>query len=89
MQLAPTTLLAAIAALAAVLVLILLMGRAARASGLGRHGGGQRLRVQDSLALDRTRRLLVVRCDGRDLLLLTDGSDAVIGWLPPPMGPEP
>ena len=80
----PTTILLALAALVAVLGLVLLAGRAARATGLGRLAKGQRLILREALALDRTRRLQLVTCDGRDLLLLTGGgADVVIGWLPP------
>ena len=83
MLLSPTAILAALAALCAVLGLVLLGARAARASGLGQVGAGRRLILQEALALDRDRRLHVVRCDGQDLLLLTGGgSDLVVGWLP-------
>ena len=69
-------------ALGAVLLLVWMAGRAARAGGLTRQGGGKRLAIQESVALDRARRLVVVRCDGRDLLLLTGGgADQVVGWL--------
>ena len=44
--------------------------------------GDGRLAVIQSLALDPRRRLLLVRCDGRDLLLLTGGpQDMPLGWL--------
>ncbi len=77
------TILAALAALGAVLGLILLAGRAAKATGLGRHLAGQRLIPRESVTLDRARTLRIVSCDGRDLLLLTGGtSDLVVGWLP-------
>lgn len=83
MQLAPTTLLLAAASLAAVLGLVLLAARAARATGFGRAGPGQRLILRETLALDRARRLVLVQCDGRDLLLVIGGgTDAVVGWLP-------
>lgn len=73
-------------ALAAVLGLIWLAARAARLSGLApRAGGGRRLGLGETLALDSRRRLHLIRCDGRELLLLTGGStDAVIGWLSRP-----
>jgi flagellar protein FliO/FliZ len=76
--------LTAAAALAAVIGLVLLGGRLLRAGGLGSATTpGRRLRVQESLALDARRRLVLVRCDGRDLLLLTGGAqDQVVGWLP-------
>lgn len=75
----------AAAALAGVVALLLLLGRAARAFGLGGaapRGGPRRLVLQDSLAIDPKRRLVLVRCDGRDVLLLTGGgADQVVGWL--------
>src|SRR4051812_5618474 len=73
----------AIAALAAVVGLVLLAGRAARATGFARLAVSKRLVLRDSLALDRTRVLRIVACDGRDLLLLVGGNaDIVVGWLP-------
>ena len=79
----------AAAALAAVLLLIWLASRAYRA-GSGPPRAGRRLAVQEALALDPRRRLLLLRCDGREVLLLTGGGqDAVIGWLPPAPGPAP
>jgi len=75
--------LTAAAALIGVLGLILLAARLARGAGLAPRGGGGRLRLEESLALDARRRLLLVRCDGRALLLLTGGAqDQVVGWLP-------
>lgn len=78
--------LSALAALAAVVALVLLAARLARRTGLAlpRPGSGtRRLIVQDTLALDRARRLHLVRCDGRDLLIMTGGQgDIVVGWLP-------
>jgi flagellar protein FliO/FliZ len=77
------TILTALAALAAVLALIWLASRAARWGGLApRPTGGRRLVVQDTLALDARRRLTLVRCDDRTVLLLTGGAkDLVVGWL--------
>lgn len=75
----------AIAALAGVVGLVLLAGRAARATGFARFASSSRLVLRDSLALDRTRSLRVVSCDGRELLLLIGGpADVVVGWLPSP-----
>ncbi len=83
MQVSATTIFAALAALAVVVCLVLLAGRAARATGLGRLATSQRLIVRESLALDRARRLQLISCDGRELLLLTGGStDVVVGWIP-------
>ena len=79
-----TSVFTAVAALAAVLLLILLAGRLARMTRFARPGGaaGTRLRLQDSLVLDPRRRLLLVQCDGRSVLLLTGPTDRVVGWLP-------
>lgn len=78
-----TTILTSFAALAAVLALVLLAGRAARATNFARLRPSQRLAVRESVALDRTRSLRIVSCDGRELLLLVGGgADLVIGWLP-------
>ncbi|MGI4941300.1 MAG: hypothetical protein ACRYHQ_12210 [Janthinobacterium lividum] len=75
--------LTAFGALAVVLGLVWLGARGVRAAGLARPGGGRRLQLREALALDRTRRLHLVACDGRDLLLLTGGgADVVVAWLP-------
>ncbi|GGJ00692.1 flagellar biosynthetic protein FliO [Neoroseomonas lacus] len=82
MTMDPTTWITAAAALAGVVALILLAGRLARRAGLAPQGSG-RLRVEETVALDARRRLVLVRCDGRALLLLTGGAqDQVVGWLP-------
>ncbi len=74
-------------ALAVVMVLLWLVARGLRASGLTPRAG-RRLAVQEVLALDTRRRLLLLRCDGREVLVLTGGSqDAVLGWLPAPEQP--
>lgn len=76
--------LTAIVALAAVLALVWIAARAARFAGLGRMraGSGQQLAVEDRIALDPRRRLLLVRCGERRVLLLTGGgTDVVVGWL--------
>ncbi len=77
------TTLTALAALAVVLGLVWLASRAARWGGLApRASGVRRLAVQDALALDARRRLTLVRCDDRSVLLLTGGAqDLVVGWL--------
>ncbi|WP_439595304.1 flagellar biosynthetic protein FliO [Falsiroseomonas sp.] len=84
-----TATLTAAAALVAVLAALLLAGRAARAAGIGARIG-RRLAVEETLALDGRRRLVLLRCDGRSLLLLTGGAqEVVLGWLPPEApGPE-
>ncbi len=70
-------------ALAVVLGLVVLAGRIARASGLApRLGAPGRVALVQGLALDARRRLHLVRCDGRHVLLLTGGAqDVVVGWL--------
>ena len=75
-------LLTATLALAGVLAVLVLSLRGLRAAGIAR-AEGRRLALEEAVALDGRRRLLMVRCDGRSLLLLTGGAqDAVIGWLP-------
>lgn len=76
------TILTAAAALAAVIGFILVAARFARTGALPRRGGGS-LASREVLALDAGRRLHLVRCEGRDVLLLTGGpQDVVVGWLP-------
>lgn len=68
-------------ALAAVLVLLALAARGWRWGGLADRPG-RRLVIQEMLALDSRRRVVVLRCDGRELLLLTGGGqDVLLGWL--------
>jgi flagellar protein FliO/FliZ len=69
-------------ALAAVLALIWTLARGARAFGLA-PAVGKRLQTAEMLPLDGKRRLVLVRCDGREVLLLVGGpQDTVVGWLP-------
>ncbi|MCK8782764.1 flagellar biosynthetic protein FliO [Roseomonas sp. NAR14] len=69
-------------ALLAVLALLWLLARLLRGVGIAARPGARRLSVQDMLPLDARRRLLLIRCDGRELLLLTGGTqDAMLGWL--------
>jgi flagellar protein FliO/FliZ len=78
----PDLILKSAGALAAVALPLWLGARAFRGGRTGR-GAGRRLAVEEALALDARRRLLLVRCDGREVLLLTGGGqEAVIGWLP-------
>ncbi|MCA3360072.1 MAG: flagellar biosynthetic protein FliO [Roseomonas sp.] len=71
-------------ALLFVLGLILLLARLLRATGLAPQTSGQRLKLQETLALDARRRVIILRCDGREVLLLTGGpQDLCLGWLPP------
>jgi flagellar protein FliO/FliZ len=45
---------------------------------------GRRLAVIEASAIDPRRRLVLARCDGREVLLLIGGpTDTVVGWLPP------
>lgn len=82
MTIDPTGWITAAGALGAVLALILLAARLARCAGLAPQSGS-RLRVEESIALDARRRLVLVRCDDRRLLLLTGGTqDQVVGWVP-------
>lgn len=70
------------AALASVLLLVLAAAWVARRVRPFRPAGDLRLQIQSSLALDPKRRLHIVACDGRCVLLLTGPQDLVIGWLP-------
>ncbi len=78
-----TSVLTAIAALAAVLALIWIAARAARVAGFAqRPGSGRLLIVEDVIALDTRRRLHLIRCEQRRVLLLTGGGqDVVVGWI--------
>jgi flagellar protein FliO/FliZ len=83
MVIGTTSVLTAFAALVAVLGLIWLAGRVARFGGMARRpAGGGALAVQDVLALDTRRRLHLIKCNERHVLLLTGGAqDIVVGWL--------
>jgi flagellar protein FliO/FliZ len=86
-----SSILLAVLSLLVVLALILVIGRVARAGFPGlapRATGTGRIALVQVLALDPRRRLHLVRCDGRHVLLLTGGSeDLVVGWLDPPPAP--
>jgi len=83
------SLLTAVAALAVVLAIVWVGSRAVRMSGLAPRSAGPRLlAMRDVIALDSRRRLLVVQCGARDLVLLTGGpADVVVGWLDQSYGP--
>lgn len=83
MSLTLTNWLTAGIALVFVLGLILLLARVLRATGLAPQTAGQRLKLQEALALDARRRVIILRCDGREVVLLTGGpQDLCLGWLP-------
>jgi flagellar protein FliO/FliZ len=73
-------------ALLIVLVLVALGARLIRTgvwNGLPRTG--KLLTIQETVALDTRRRLHLVRCGQRQVLLLTGGTqDVVVGWIPGP-----
>ena len=78
-------LLTASAALAAVLALIWIAQRAARLGGFApsRSGAGRLLSIEEAIAIDPRRKLHLVHCNGRRVLLMTGGAqDLVLGWLP-------
>jgi flagellar protein FliO/FliZ len=79
-------LLSASAALLAVLALIAGGARLLRArSWLGQpRSGTGRLTLRESMALDPKRRLHLVQCGSRQVVLLTGGAqDLVVGWIEP------
>jgi hypothetical protein len=84
-----TMLLTSAAALAGIVGLILLIGRALRFTSFVKpRSSGGLLIVTDSIALDARRRLHLVRHGDRQVLLLTGGeSDVVVGWLDGPKSP--
>ena len=79
----------AIGALTYVIFLIAIAHRLATGLKLaqritGKPLGTNALVVEHSLTLDTRRRLLLIRCEGRQLLLLTGGpQDILIGWMEP------
>jgi len=77
------SILTATAALLGVVALVLFAGRMARFTGLARRPtSGGLLTVHDVLALDARRRLHLIQCGERRVLLLTGGAqDVVVGWL--------
>jgi flagellar protein FliO/FliZ len=80
------TLLTTAGGLALALALVLLVARLTRAFGFasagGPIGGGagrqRRLALSETIAIDTRRRLHLVRCDGRDILVLTGGGQDVM-----------
>jgi flagellar protein FliO/FliZ len=85
-----------VSALALVIGLIVVMVWTMRRLGMGGAGGGagrrrRRLALVETLALDGRHRLVLVRCDSREhLLLLGQAHDLVVDSdLPPPPRFEP
>ena len=79
-----STWLLAATALLGVLGLIGVLARLARASGFAPAARAGRLGLVEQLPLDPRRRLVIARCDGREVLLLLGGpQDRSLGWLPP------
>lgn len=77
-----TWLLAAVA-LVGVLALIGVLARVARATGFAPATRTGRLTIVEQMPLDPRRRLVLARCDGREMLLLLGGThDQLVGWLP-------
>jgi flagellar protein FliO/FliZ len=71
-------------ALALVLALAVLAGRAAQRFGLAPKTMGGRLEAVQAIALDGRRRVHLLRCDDRHVLLLTGGgNDVLLGWVEP------
>lgn len=75
----------AVAALLVVLGLIWVGAYALRAARQGVPGTtGHKLAIHAVLALDPRRRIYLIACEDRRVLLLTGGgADVVLGWLPP------
>ena len=73
------------AALVAVVGMILLVRFGSRLAGFvaPRTNPGGALSLDASLLIDPKRRLCLIGCQGRQLLLLTGGTtDVLLGWLP-------
>ena len=75
--------LTAAAALAGIIGVIVLLGRALRHTSFARPMRAARtLTVTETLALDSRRRLHLIRHGGKSVLLLTGGeNDVVVGWI--------
>lgn len=79
------TLLTTAGGLALALALVLIVARLARSFGfvsaggrITRGAGRRRLHLTETVALDARRRLHLVSCDGRDILVLTGGGQDVM-----------
>lgn len=79
-------------ALVATLALLLGVAWGARRLGMLRPGqeGERRLRISESLMLDPRRRLVIVRCDEREhVLLLSPAGDLVVAQMDAKAGARP
>lgn len=75
------TWLLALVLLAGIVALLVLLARGAQRFGLA-PAAGRRLKAEEVLPIDGRRRLVIIRCDGREALLLVGGpQDVVVGWL--------
>ncbi len=73
-----------LAALAAVVLLAWAAGQWARRRGLAAPAAG-RLSVVAACAVDARRRAVLLRCDGREALVLTGpAGDTLLGWVEKP-----
>lgn len=80
--LSPPGWLYAVLAAAALLIPILLWS-VQRLGGSAAIGRGRRIEVREVVAIDARRRILIARCDGREVVVLIGGpSDVLLGWLP-------
>ncbi len=82
------TLITAAVALAGVLLLLALAARLIRIGGwVPRPQAGKLLALRESIALDPRRRLHLIQCGERQVILLTGGTqDVVVGWIATPDG---
>ena len=81
----PSLLLTTVAALGAVIGVIYFAAHIIRRAGFAGTAASSRLRLRESLSLDRARNLYLVACDGRELLVLAGPhGDAALGWIPAP-----
>jgi flagellar protein FliO/FliZ len=85
MSIGASSIFSAVAALVGVLGLIWAAGRVARLGGMARRPTtGGAISVEDVLAIDARRRIHLIRCEERRVLVLTGGpQDVVVGWLDP------
>lgn len=73
-------------ALIGVLLLVVISARLARLGRWSSHPrSGRTLVLQESIALDTRRRLHLVQCGEKHVVLLTGGTqDVIVGWLTAP-----